>query len=128
MKIFTTYIATLVVFLAIDMVWLGFVAKSTYAAELGPLIRSQFDIKAAVVFYLVYAAGLHFFAITPAHSAAHALFLGAALGAVAYGTYDLTNLSVINGFGLKIALIDWAWGTVLSAVTAVTAFAVAARM
>jgi uncharacterized membrane protein len=115
-----TYIATLVVFLAIDMAWLGWIARSTYVAEMGDLIRKQPNIVAAVVFYLLYAAGLMFFAISPglkAGSIMQSVFLGGALGLVAYGTYDLTNLSVVNGFGVKIALIDLAWGTFLSAIT-----------
>jgi uncharacterized membrane protein len=115
-----TYIATLVVFLAIDMVWLGWIARSTYVAEMGDLIRKQPNIAAAVAFYLLYAAGLMFFAINPgvkAGSVMQAVLLGGALGLVAYGTYDLTNLSVVNGFGVKIALIDLVWGTFLSAIT-----------
>jgi uncharacterized membrane protein len=115
-----TYIATLVVFLAIDMAWLGWIARSTYVAEMGDLIRKQPNIVAAVVFYLLYAAGLMFFAISPglkAGSIMQSVLLGGALGLVAYGTYDLTNLSVVNGFGVKIALIDLAWGTFLSAIT-----------
>ena len=48
----------------------------------------------------------------------HALMLGAALGLVAYGTYDLTNLSVVEGFNWRIAMIDLAWGTALSGATA----------
>lgn len=120
MKLLLIYIATLVLFLLIDMVWLGLVAKTTYAVELGSLIRPQVDFKAAVLFYLLFAAGLVYFSVMPALAAGstmQALMTGAALGLVAYGTYDLTNLAVINGFGWKIGLIDLAWGTVLSGVT-----------
>jgi uncharacterized membrane protein len=123
-----TYLATLVVFLAIDMVWLGWIARSTYVAEMGELIRKQPNIVAAVVFYLLYSAGLMFFAINPgmkAGSIMQSVLLGAALGLIAYGTYDLTNLSVVNGFTVRIAMIDLAWGTFLSAASAgiVTALA-----
>ncbi len=116
-----TYMATLVVFVAIDMVWLVWLARATYVAEMGELMRKQPNIVAAVAFYLLYAAGLMFFAVNPglkAGSMMQAVLLGGALGLVAYGTYDLTNLSVLNGFGVKIALIDLVWGTFLSAITA----------
>ena len=45
--------------------------------------------------------------------------IGAALGLVAYGTYDLTNLSVMEGFNFKIAMIDLVWGTLLTAIVTV---------
>jgi uncharacterized membrane protein len=115
------YLATLIAFLAIDMVWLTWLARATYVAEMGDLIRKQPNLVAAMAFYLLYAAGLTYFAVLPGFksgSALQGLLLGAALGLVAYGTYDLTNLSVMNGFGVKIALIDLLWGTFLSGITA----------
>ena len=120
-KYAVTYIVTLVSFLAIDMVWLAWIARSTYEAEMGDLIRKQPNFTAALAFYFLYAAGLVFFAVMPglkAGSIAQGMFLGATLGLVAYGTYDLTNLSVLNGFSARIALIDLAWGIVLSGATA----------
>jgi uncharacterized membrane protein len=126
-KVFITYFTTLATFLAIDMLWLAWLARATYAAEMGDLVRKQPNVMAAAVFYLLYAAGLVFFAITPALKAGsvmQAAGLGAALGLVAYGTYDLTNLSVLNGFTLRIALLDLAWGTCLSAATAAISVAI----
>jgi uncharacterized membrane protein len=116
-----TYIITLFSFVAIDLVWLMWLARPTYVAEMGNLLRKEPQLFAAVAFYLLYAAGLMFFAVSPglkSGSVTYALFLGAALGLVAYGTYDLTNLSVVEGFNLRIALIDLVWGTVLSGATA----------
>ncbi len=129
-RIVVTYIATLVVFLGIDMVWLGWVARSTYVSEMGDLIRKQPNITAAIFFYAIYAAGLAYFAVLPglrSGSSAQALMLGLALGLVAYATYDLTNLTVLNGYTLKIALIDLAWGTFLSGVTAMAVTAMLQR-
>lgn len=120
-KYIFAYAATLVTFVAVDLVWLMWLARPTYVAEMGSLLRKEPQLAAAVAFYLLYAAGLVFFAVSPglkAGSAMHAMVLGAALGLVAYGTYDLTNLSVVEGFNLRIAVIDLAWGTVLSGVTA----------
>lgn len=130
MKMVSTYLATFFVFVVIDMVWLTLIARSTYAAEMGSLVRSQVNYQAAVAFYLLYAAGLMYFAVLPAlasGSILQALLLGAGLGLVAYGTYDLTALAVINGFGTKIALIDLAWGTVLSGVSAALASTIVSR-
>ena len=130
-KTLLTYVVTLIAFVAIDMIWLVWLARPTYVAEIGDLLRKQPNLGAALAFYFMFAAGLVFFAVMPslkAGSMIQALALGAALGFVAYGTYDLTNLSVMNGFGLKIAMIDLAWGTVLSAITSLIAYAVVSRL
>lgn len=125
------YAIVLLVFAVIDLAWLAWIARATYVREMGSLLRAEPQIPAAVAFYLLYSAGLVFFAVMPGvknGSVPHALFLGAALGLVAYGTYDLTNLAVINGFNTRIALIDMAWGTVVSGVSAAIAAAVLVRL
>ncbi|MEQ1523828.1 MAG: DUF2177 family protein [Aestuariivirga sp.] len=125
------YGATLATFVTIDLVWLMWLARPTYVAEMGSLLKKEPQLAAAVAFYVLYAAGLVFFAVSPgikAGSATHALFLGAALGLVAYGTYDLTNLSVVEGFNLRIAMIDLVWGTVLSGASAAIAVWVYSRI
>ena len=130
-KILFAYFVTLVVFVAIDMVWLMWLARPIYLSEIGNLIRKQPNLVAALVFYLVFAGGLVFFAVMPglkSGSLMQGLALGAVLGFVAYGTYDLTNLSTMNGFGFKIAMIDLVWGTCLSAITSVIACALVARL
>ncbi len=129
-KYMITYVLTLIAFVGIDLVWLTWIARSTYVAEMGSLLRKEPQLIAALIFYLLYAAGLLFFAVVPgvkAGSIMQAMFLGAALGLVAYGTYDLTNLSVMNGFNLRIALIDLAWGTVVSGVSAALVVGVVTR-
>ena len=130
-KIIITYFVTLIAFVAIDMVWLVWLARPTYVAELGDLLRKQPNLVAALAFYVVFAAGLVLFAINPgmkSGSLLQTIGLAAALGFVAYGTYDLTNLSVMNGFGLKIAMIDLVWGTCLSAITASVAYLLVSKL
>ena len=120
-KTLTSYLLILVVFTVIDMIWLMGVARSTYVAEMGSLMKKSPNLLAAVIFYLLYAAGLMVFAVKPGMEAASwgwAALLGAGLGAVAYGTYDFTNLAVIEGYNWRIALIDLVWGTTVSALTA----------
>lgn len=115
------YVLSLVILLVIDMFWLIGPGRSFYVSEIGALLRSQPQLGASIAFYLLYAAGLTFFSVMPslkASSALLALGQGALFGLMAYATYDLTNLAVLNGFTLRIALIDMAWGTLLSGVTA----------
>ncbi len=112
------WITAAILFLAIDMVWLLWLGRGFYTAEIGALLRQPPNLSAAGLFYILYVTGLMVMVIWPAfqaQSAAQALLYGAILGLIAYGTYDLTNLAVIKGFTTKIAVIDMIWGTVLTA-------------
>lgn len=111
------YPLTLLIFVAVDLFWLLGPGRSYYVAELGFLMRANPNLAAALAFYLIYTAGLVFFAVSGAFhagSALQALWQGAIFGLVAYATYDLTSLAVISGFSAKIAVIDMVWGSVLS--------------
>lgn len=106
------------VFFAIDMVWLGLVAKNFYREQIGSLLKQDVNWVAAVIFYMIFIAGLVTFVIAPAmekHSWTHALLYGAFFGFVCYATYDLTNLSVAKDWPLAITIVDLIWGTVLAA-------------
>ena len=116
-----SYPVALILFVAIDLVWLLGPGRPYYVAEIGGLMRASPNLPAALAFYLIYPLGLVIFAVSGAvHAGApqQALMYGALFGFMAYATYDLTNLSVINGFTMKIALIDLVWGSLLSAVVA----------
>jgi len=112
------YVVALPTFLVIDLLWLGVVARSFYQDQMGHLMRANVNWVAAMVFYLMFVAGIVVLVVWPAierESLPGALFLGALFGLVTYSAYDLTNLAVLEGFPIKIALIDLLWGTVLCA-------------
>lgn len=109
------YLATAFVFLAIDYVWLAYIAKDFYARSIGHLMREVPDFGAAAGFYLIYVAGVVFFAVLPAESWKGAALRGALLGLLAYGTYDMTNLATLKGWPWKMAAVDMAWGMFLTA-------------
>lgn len=114
----TLWVAAAVLFLAIDMIWLLWLGRGFYTAEIGDILRQPPNLSAAGFFYVLYVTGLMIMVIWPAfqsQSALQALLYGAVLGLVAYGTYDLTNLAVMKGFTTKIAIIDMIWGMVLTA-------------
>ncbi len=117
-----------VILLIVDLFWLGIVAKNLYQTEIGGLLKKEFNVVAALAFYVLYVVGLTVFVLVPSYesgSLLRALALGAFFGLVAYGTYDLTNLATIEGFTLRIALIDMSWGAFVSAITSAGAVAVA---
>ena len=115
------YLATMVVFFAIDFVWLGTVAKGFYQNQIGALLLKDFRVGIAVGFYLVYGLGLIFFAVRPAldsGSLITALVYGALFGFFCYATYDLTNLATLKGYTATVAIVDVAWGTFLTGISA----------
>ena len=48
-------------------------------------------------------------------------------GLVAYGTYNLSNLATLRSWPWELTVIDMAWGTFLSAVTACIGYAAGKR-
>lgn len=113
------YASTLFVMVAVDLVWLGILARPLYQRGIGHLMAEQANLPFAGLFYLMYAFGLVYLGIGPNASTpgvTGSLFAGAALGFFAYATYDLTNLAVLRGWPVWLALIDMAWGTFISAV------------
>lgn len=124
---FRLYAVALPTFLVIDLVWLGLLARSVYQTELGHLMRPDVNWVAAMAFYLVFVAGIVVFVAWPAierESLAHALFFGAFFGLVTYAAYDLTSLAVMEGFSLKITIVDLVWGAVLCASVSVITYSV----
>lgn len=121
------WIAIVIVFLAIDAVWLGMVATSFYRSQLGELMLDQPKLQIAAIFYLLYAGAILVLASMPAakqSSLGLAFVLGAVLGLAAYGTYDITNLSTLKNWPVSMSLVDLAWGTLLTAISATAGCAV----
>lgn len=119
------YILTLVTFLAIDMVWLGVVAPGFYRQHLGVLLAEKPNWTAAIIFYLLFIAGMLIFVVVPALEAqswAKALVLGALFGLITYATYDLTNMATIKGWPTIVTVVDMVWGTLLAATVGSVAF------
>jgi uncharacterized membrane protein len=119
MRYVVLYLCCAAIVFPLDAVWLVLMGNRFYRSELGDLMRTEPNLVVAGLFYLAYVAGLVILVAGPAEGdVLKALWMGAVLGFVAYGTYDLTNLSTINGFTPTVAAVDLAWGTSLSAVAA----------
>ncbi len=121
------YGSAMVTFLALDLLWLGIVARGFYANQLGHLMRPDVRWGAAFLFYAIYVLGIVVLAVLPALDAgslARAAGLGALLGLVAYAAYDLTNMATLAGFPARMVVVDLIWGTVLTTAVASAAFAV----
>ncbi len=115
------YLVTLLVFVAIDFVWLSVMANRLYQPVLGDMLIADFRLAPAVSFYLLYIAGLTFLATRPGlekGAPLRAALHGAVLGFTAYATYDLTNQATLKNWSTMLTIADLAWGTFLSAAAA----------
>ncbi len=124
-KLILSYLLTAVVFFAIDMTWLGFIAKDLYKKYLGGFLSDKVNWTAAIIFYLLFIIGIFYFAILPAiekNSVAKAILSGALFGFFTYATYDLTNLATLKNWPLQIVFIDIIWGSVLTGLVSTAGF------
>jgi uncharacterized membrane protein len=119
------YFATLVAFFAIDLIWLGVVARTFYRKHLGFIMAPSPNWLAAIPFYLLFVVGVLVFAVLPglqANSIRSTVWRAALFGLIAYATYDLTNLATLKDWPLLVTVVDLAWGTVLSTAVGVAGF------
>ncbi|WP_295194324.1 DUF2177 family protein [uncultured Brevundimonas sp.] len=120
-KYVAAYLGAGLTFAAIDFVWLTTMTNRLYKPVIGPIMADKPDMKAAVAFYLISIAGTVFLAIAPALKEGNwtrAAINGAALGFVAYATYDLTNQATLTVWQTKLTIIDLIWGTTLTMLSA----------
>ena len=111
-------LAGLPVFLALDALWLGVIAKGEYRRGLGALARRSGDgidvfWPAAAFVYVLALTGLALFVVPKAHDPLSALGWGALYGAILYAVYDFTNLATLTGWSLRLSILDSAWGAVV---------------
>lgn len=125
------YALTVPVFFIIDLIWLGVVAKQFYQKNLTHLLSPQVNWPAAILFYLLFIAGILIFAVVPALSKdswQHAILYGALFGFFTYMTYELTNLALLKDWPLNIVVVDIIWGVVLCTLVALLSFILARRL
>jgi uncharacterized membrane protein len=111
------YLVSLAAFLAIDMLWLGLVARSFYQQQLGFIMAPSVNWFAVVIFYLLFLVGILFFVLVPgleSGSLKTTLLRAAMFGLITYATYDLTNLATLKDWPVLLTVVDMMWGTFLS--------------
>jgi uncharacterized membrane protein len=127
MKSVTAFIATGFGFAAVDSIWLITMSTRLYKPEIGELMAENFRLGPAIVFYLLYIAGILLFAVQPALASGKwqtALVQGALFGFFCYMTYDMTNYATLKIWSLKVTILDLMWGTFLTGSAATIGFLV----
>jgi len=105
----------------LDFLWLTKTSKALYQKDLGPLLAPDPNMVVAVIFYILYIVGIQIFAVRPALESGDwktAALFGALFGFFTYATYDLTNMATMKVWTLRVTLLDIAWGTILTGITA----------
>lgn len=127
-KIIYSYLLTVPVFFAVDMLWLGFVARNFYAKQLHAFLSPNINWTAAIIFYLIYIVGIVYFAVIPGmekNSLKIVLTHAAMFGGIAYATYDLTNLATLHNWPIPIVIVDICWGIALTTIVAAASYSIA---
>jgi len=125
------YLLAFAVFFAIDLVWLVFIARSFYKNQLDKLLATSPNWLPAIIFYLIFVAGLTFFVISPNKLETNMLqvfLIGAFFGLVAYATYDLTNLATLKDWPLTVTIVDLIWGAFLGGSVSLITVLIAQRI
>lgn len=121
MAFLIAYIVCILVMGGLDFLWLSNTSGALYHRDLGPLLAESPNMTVAVIFYLTYIIGVLVFAVRPALATGDwktAALHGALFGFFTYATYDLTNLATMKVWTLRVTLLDIAWGTILTGITA----------
>jgi uncharacterized membrane protein len=112
------FLVTLIIFLGIDFVWLGLIAKNFYDQQLSAFSRTL-NWPAAILTYLLIALGLVLFVLPQVkNNGFQAIYWGAIFGLIVYGVYDLVNLATLADWTLKMTLVDVFWGMFVCGATA----------
>lgn len=118
------YFVTLLSMAPLDFLFLGVLAKGFFQSQVGGILGST-NFTAAILFYLIYAAGVVVFVTATAPDWKSAALFGALLGFVAYATFDLTTMALIKGWTWPAVALDLAWGTFVTALVSALSVLVA---
>jgi uncharacterized membrane protein len=117
-------LAVAVILFPLDMIWLK-LARPFYESQMGAILLPEPRIAIAALFYILYTIGIAFFAVLPnlqSGSLISVALYGAFLGLIAYGTYDVSNYATLKDFTATVMIVDWIWGTFLTALSAAGAW------
>jgi uncharacterized membrane protein len=125
------YLTTLFVFFAVDMVWLGLVAKTFYRNQIGFILADPVNWPAAILFYLLFTAGIVVFVVLPglnSGSLRDTLLRAAFFGLITYATYDLTNLATLKDWPVILTVVDLGWGMILTVMVSYASIVIGRRL
>lgn len=130
-QMLSAYLVAMIAFGAVDLIWITTVAAPMFRDMLQDALATEVRLAPAIAFYVVFPAGLTYFAILPGlkkASVTNTLISGGLFGLFAYATYDLTNYATLKGWTLETTSVDIAYGMVASALVAVFSYGITQRI
>jgi uncharacterized membrane protein len=122
------YLATLVVLIPVDFLFLGLVAKSFFTTQVGDML-GEIRLAPAILFYLLYVVGILIFVSGSVNATWQSTLLyGALFGLFCYATFELTSLSLLKRWTWAVVAVDVSWGTFVTAVSSTAGLLVADRL
>jgi uncharacterized membrane protein len=119
------YLATLIVLIPVDFLFLGIVAKGFFTAQVGDML-GEIRLAPAILFYLFYVVGIIVFVSGPASATWQSTLLyGALFGFFCYTTFELTSLSLLKHRTWPVVILDVSWGTFVTALSSTAGFLIA---
>ena len=115
------YIISLASYVVLDWLWVGVIASNFYKKHSSFLFADKINYVPIIIFYLIYTAGLVFVVIEPnlGKGLIEVFWVGAVVGLMAYGTYDLVNQATIKDWSTLATVVDILWGAFAGGIVSV---------
>lgn len=119
------YLATLLVLVPLDILFLGFVAKGFFVSQVGDML-GELRLAPAILFYLLYVVGVLIFVSGVANATPQSTLLyGALFGVFCYATFDLTAMALLKHWTWPVVALDVTWGAVATALSSTAGLMIA---
>lgn len=119
------YLATWIVLIPLDFLFLGILAKGFFTAQVGDML-GEIRLAPAILFYLLYPVGILIFVSGPAAATWQSTLLyGALFGFFCYATFELTSLSLLKHWTWPVVVLDVGWGSFVTAVSSTAGLLIA---
>ena len=99
------------------MIVLTNIMQPLFKKHIGFLMKEDTNFSIAAIFYLIYVAGVFWFATRAgikSESYFAAVFSGAFLGLLAFGTYEITNYVILKDWKIELVIVDTLWGIIIT--------------
>jgi uncharacterized membrane protein len=119
------YLATFLVMLPLDILFLGTIATSFFNAQVGEML-GEVRLAPAILFYLLYIVGIVVFVNgAPGATWQSSLLKGALFGLFCYATFELTAMALLKHWTWPVVMVDISWGVLVTAISGAVGLALA---
>tara|TARA_B100000424_G_scaffold229896_1_gene191522 strand:- start:100 stop:471 length:372 start_codon:yes stop_codon:yes gene_type:complete len=117
----------LVFFVIAEIIVLSNIMQPLFKKHIGFLMNEETNFSIAAIFYLIYVAGVFWFATRAgikSESILITILSGAFLGLLAFGTYEITNYVILKDWNINLVIVDTLWGIIITSLMALVGYKV----